>query len=998
MVWPSTQSPLGIETTRTLDRTILGRHYSNSRKPVSGLWSRTSSERESYLSQLDLWRDLPKDVLNKYSRAEFKDVKRIIHLWRAIEVCIITSNLDLLGKPVSSLHRRLWRWFITTAIHSYDDACQKWKKVCLHVRDFTQTLDYHTENKFPQGVPGGRNGHLGPLWFGMLPWLNDFSLAKVLKDKTIITASLLEKVTHFIQTRVEPPPPLTEKRFDMEVKELRRQFSKKPSLTTQQRADVIQATRRLINYIGNGEIKTRPHLSLSATGKFESTRAEGGGAIYACRKYLERFVWRIPDKDYVGTSWWGAPINELRGIKPYKTVARYSRLQDGILFLTNSFRDEMAPDELMMTIFAEVNEHRTVEDPLFGLDEAFPHQLLQLAVEQNVSMGYVPGPPCEWEDPQIEKRFIRTPIRTKLIAQPESGNKVRFLSEPPTFVTLMLQPFGHWLSDVVGGHPALRSAFNRSMKGWDFAVDLSRSNRGYSPGEGLSVYDLSGASNMLNNELLYEVLSRLINAFAKNRYEAFFFHQCLGLLLAPRYMYVKRDLRDDKHRVILTEDGIHMSDPGCKPALCLASVVVELIVFKDVPRPPPFAIAGDDVANLVTREKHLQLVETHNSFGHEVKLAKTQWSTIWVNYCEECVRLIETTIGCGKAPWQLDYETEDLHIDNFKLRLLMPFSAVDNSIDRQRNPAVGKGDALWSQIKNHKRPEVVTYVKNVFRIFMADYIGRDPVVFLPRIVGGQNVPFCGEPEELYRKILDRTGTKVVAIYNQLRFGEEPFPLFGSLTRKMSTGGSSRGLIDPSSQYMIIQYGEILFKQWRDRAKSLATLKEELQEKKTFPVSFGDAKRYARKSGYISYADIADTLDRISAIRISMACAAGAIPVDEITTTKEGRLPSPSEVLDDFVSFEVERQDRKYRIHQDLFSTTPEDCEAFKKWIFEGNPNFSVRAQGLYVPKCALVDSLNGMTVTMPYKPSRTIPGSEEDPYVGSEFQTEAAFVISRKRF
>jgi hypothetical protein len=521
----------------------------------------------------------------------------------------------------------------------------------------------------------------------------------------------------------------------------------------------------------------------------------------------------------------------------------------------------------------------------------------------------------------------------------------------------------------------------------------------YHETEGLSVYDLSGASNMLNNELVFEVLSRLINAFAKNRYEAFFFHQCLGLLLAPRYMYVKKDMKADKHRVILTEDGVHMSDPGCKPALCLASVIVELMVFKDVPRPPPFAVAGDDVANLVTRAKHLELVNTHNKLGHKVHLGKTQWSQIWVSYCEECVRLVPTTIGCGRSPWQLDYETEDLHVDIFKLRLLMPFSSVDNGMDREKNPAVGKGDALWGQILNHKRPEVVIHIKNTFRVLMADYLGRDPMVYLPRIVGGLNVPFCGDREELYRKILDRNGTRIVAIYNQLRFGNDPFPLFGSLTRKMSSGGSSRGLIDPSGQYMIIQYGEIMFKQWRDRAMTLVALHKELQDKKSYPVSFGEAKRYARKSGYISYAEIADSLDRISAIRLSIACAAGALDFKEISTaTREGRLPSPSEVLDDFVEVEVARQNRAYRIATDLFSTTPEDCEAFKKWILEGNPNFSVRSQGLWVPKQALVDSLNGMTIDMPYKPSRVIPGSQEDEYVGSEFQTEAAFVISRKRF
>jgi hypothetical protein len=267
----------------------------------------------------------------------------------------------------------LWRWVICTAIHSYDATCKEWKRVCLHIRDFTQTLDYHLGNNFPVGVPGGKNGQLGPLWFEMLPWLNVFSLAKVLKDKTIITASNIECVIHFIQSRVMPPPPLTEKRFDEEVLELRKQFLKKPKIQPEDMANIRQATGRLITYIKKtGEVKTRPHISLSASGKLESARTDGGGAIYAARKFLARFVWNIPKHSYIGTSWWGCPINEVKGIKPYKTVARESSLQNGILFLTNSFRDEMAPDELMMTILLKPMSTGRLRTLYLGWMRVFP--------------------------------------------------------------------------------------------------------------------------------------------------------------------------------------------------------------------------------------------------------------------------------------------------------------------------------------------------------------------------------------------------------------------------------------------------------------------------------------------------------------------------------------------------------------------------------------------------------------------------------------------------
>lgn len=304
MVWPSTRSPQGLETGKTLERTILGKYYSETYRPKYGLWRKSPSERLEELKSLPLWGSLPRDVLSKYARAEFSDVKRIIYLWRAIETCIIVSTPELLGKPVSSLHRRLWRWVVTSAIHSYEATAASWKKVCLYFRDYTQTLENDQGNAFPRGVPGGTNGHAGPLWFEMMPWLLDFAIAKMTKSKSSINSRLIERVAHLIQSRTMPPPPLSDKRFDKEVFELREQFKSKPPLSADRRYRTDRAVERLCNYLeaqkGNDPY---PHISLNATGCYEKPRTSGGKSIFLSECFINRMVRKNPTRVVNSKTW-----------------------------------------------------------------------------------------------------------------------------------------------------------------------------------------------------------------------------------------------------------------------------------------------------------------------------------------------------------------------------------------------------------------------------------------------------------------------------------------------------------------------------------------------------------------------------------------------------------------------------------------------------------------------------------------------------------------------
>jgi hypothetical protein len=280
---------------------------------------------------------------------------------------------------------------------------------------------------------------------------------------------------------------------------------------------------------------------------------------------------------------------------------------------------------------------------------------------------------------------------------------------------------------------------------------------------------------------------------------------------------------------------------------------------------------------------------------------------------------------------------------------------------------------------------------------MASFLRGDPLVYLPRAVGGLNVPWPHSFDELAETIIDKVDPIVSMIYKTLSKGDNPPLLYHVLTRRMSTGASARGIIDPMTPFATVQYATIATSQFQDRSKTLDDFLAEVQSKKSYACTHKDALRYARASGYVSFGTIADNLDRMTAMRVSLAAAAGAFPLEEILPVARERRPTPVEVLNNFVKVELPQARRLYGIDPMDLKPDADSVQEFRAWIKASAPNFIGTMKKGWVPAEAITDSLNGMSVDMPPKMGLpAIAGSIEDRHVALQ-EGYNATVISRKR-
>jgi hypothetical protein len=385
-------------------------------------------------------------------------------------------------------------------------------------------------------------------------------------------------------------------------------------------------------------------------------------------------------------------------------------------------------------------------------------------------------------------------------------------------------------------------------------------------------------------------------------------------------------------------------------------------------------------------------------YGNEIQETKAQFSYVFCFFTEELLVFILQAINRGIPPWLLpicqDYL--NIHRDVFKMRLLGPFSST-GEFEISDNPAFGKGSALYDQLLVHKNDRRKKFILHTFHNWMASFLRGDPLVYLPRAVGGLNVPWPHSFDELAELVVNNVDPIIAKIYQTLSEGDSPPLLYHVLTRRMSTGASARGIIDPMTPFAVVQYATIATSQFQDRCKTLDDFLAEVQSKKSYTCTYKDALRYARASGYVSFGTIADNLDRMTAMRVSLAAAAGAFPLEDVLSVARTRRPTPIEVLDHFVKVELPQARRLYGIDPKDLKPDAESVQKIRAWIKASAPNFIGTMKKGWVPAEAITDSLNGMTVAMPPKMGLpVILGSIEDRHVALQ-EGHSATVISRKR-
>jgi hypothetical protein len=200
---------------------------------------------------------------------------------------------------------------------------------------------------------------------------------------------------------------------------------------------------------------------------------------------------------------------------------------------------------------------------------------------------------------------------------------------------------------------------------------------------------------------------------------------------------------------------------------------------------------------------------------------------------------------------------------------------------------------------------------------------------------------------------------------------------------MSTGNSVRGLYDPMLYQMVGQYAMIAVAMNLCETKSWTDFQDELKSQKTYPISNRDVMRYIHRSGYLGHHGIAELVDRLTGIKLSFACAAGTLPLEEYLMNggERKRMPSPSEVLKDFLALETIVHAKKSGFDQKSeFALNNEDEARLKAWLLESKDwDIRSRRDQMYIPSSFIKDSLNGMRIPLPYRPPlRPVRGSEAD--------------------
>jgi hypothetical protein len=281
---------------------------------------------------------------------------------------------------------------------------------------------------------------------------------------------------------------------------------------------------------------------------------------------------------------------------------------------------------------------------------------------------------------------------------------------------------------------------------------------------------------------------------------------------------------------------------------------------------------------------------------------------------------------------------------------------------------------------------------------MSDYIRDDPLIYMPRKLGGYGIPYTGNLCDLLSAIVDKVDPAYLRIFELVSDKEVDYHSYlDFVLKRMASGNTVRGLLDPMSYELTAQYSALAVSAYSSRCRYFNDFALKLQSKKTWKVSGKDIFRYIRQCGYMGYHDIADTLDRLTAFRIAFVAAAGHLPLEEFIPQRDSDLPTPSEVLTNF----VEREVKAYRVggfSPELLNTTTSSYWKFREWLLGGMKDIPLRERQVFVPAESVIDSLAGMRIPIPYvAPKVPVKGTVGDFDVDPTIEGWTTQVVSLRR-
>jgi len=289
----------------------------------------------------------------------------------------------------------------------------------------------------------------------------------------------------------------------------------------------------------------------------------------------------------------------------------------------------------------------------------------------------------------------------------------------------------------------------------------------------------------------------------------------------------------------------------------------------------------------------------------------------------------------------------------------------------------------------YPRKEKIPMVIKMFHRNMGSLLSRDPFAFLPNSVGGYDCPHLIKDDDLLSRIETSVPDVFYAIFGML-CAEERTPIWLSmLLRRARTGISSRGIENPtldpliqSYQFALTDCAKVPYQSWSMLESRVKDLYIE-QGRDPLEIHPREVRKMAKKLNLMNGFDLADRLDRSSALRIFFLVAMDEIPLAD-AIPRRGVMASPSEILRDFSEHELSARiqyDYLTRISEQFtVEASLKGYSSFKKWFSGGRKDINSDFGNIYLSKSSYVDSLNGMTVPI------WEPRKEDEPYVKGSFR------------
>lgn len=602
--------------------------------------------------------------------------------------------------------RRFLRWVISTEVLRPGRATTQWKKF-LHIVKWKAVQSETEPPPLPEDFPGLRAGKgaeiprfLPKPWSNLCPWLEPIWIHGI-RNKFEAT-----RLAHFCTSRNLPAADkfhrgaTLEEHFEVLTSKFPERDDRREWLLRAGR-HFGERLRERVKSVASEDA----HLSVTNSASFRNAVQDGGRGAEVAFKF-RAWASTKAETDEDRETWFGKRFWTKSGVPQWMTMCRPDLAAEG----------DPGGSSYLVDVDFTPGKFR-YEDPLYCLDQFTGYQLLQWAIDEGLSLGYLSG--SRYRDPDHPLRLEKGKfpfIRATAIGEP--GNKSRVVTVGEDWLTILLQPLAHALIGLLKEDPDARAGLSRGWQGFEFTKDLGFRDDAPLPfGERYILSsDLKTATDFCPHGYSHALVRGFIDGLGIT---STLTDLWTDLLCSPRD-YVR--YVGGEEVVTPTSRGILMGDPGSKLVLSLFNKAAELearlryslrfprrasgrFLARNMTRlvavpGRAFALAGDDHLAMGPRRYLQEITRSHIRNGMEVSTSTNFLSKIAGFYCEEIIFVRDDKVmeywGAKVPLYKFEYERNP-HVDALKIRLFSPCQK-EHEGKNETNPAIGMARTLRGMI------------------------------------------------------------------------------------------------------------------------------------------------------------------------------------------------------------------------------------------------------------------------------------------------------------